>query len=318
MSFIGCIIRNTNRRKTLAVSLLIAVSCEGQALAAGFGRHNNKKPTATATVNTPSLGAQPLSVTDIRALMLDVSAHQRQLEKVRENYTYKSDSITQDVDSDGKVKKTASEQTEVFYVNTHRIERTVKKDGKPLSAHEQQKEQERITKLLEKAQKVPPGQSVEGPNVGVSIQQLLEIMEVSNPRREIFRGRPTVIFDFAGRHDAKTHGFAEDASKRIAGTLWVDERDKQVARMEAHFIDNFHVGGGLLANVAKGSNFKFDQAPVNGEIWLPIGAEGHIEARVLLLKGYRENITERDYDYEQFSVEAGPAKVADAGATPKQ
>lgn len=261
------------------------------------------------------LGQKPAEGTaapipDIRQLMTEVMDHQKQLEKVRENYTYHSSMTTQTIDSSGKVTKTESEDSEVFYVNTHRIERTVKKDGKPLNDHEQQKEQERVTKLVEKAQKVPPGQPLEGPNTTVSITHLLDIMEVSNPRRENFRGRSTIIFDFAGRHNAKTHGLAEDASKKLAGTLWVDERDRQVARMEAHFTDNFHVGGGLLANVQKGSSFYFDQAQVNGEIWFPTAAEGHIEARVLLLKGIRQHFVEHDSDYQRFTVETQTSKTA--------
>jgi hypothetical protein len=264
------------------------------------------------------------AIPDIRALIVEVMDHQKQLEKVRENYTYRTSMTTQDIDSNGQVKKTETEDSEVFFVNSHHIERTVKKDGKPLDDHDQQKEQERVNKLVEKAMKTPPGEPLEGPNTNVSITHMLEIMEVSNPRRESFRGRPTIIFDFAGRRDAKTHGFAEDASKKIAGTLWVDERDHQVARMEAHFTDNFHVGGGLVANVQKGSSFYFDQAPVNGEIWFPTNAEGHVEARVLLVKGYREHFTERDYDYERFSVdtEAGKAATVVSGskgkADPKQ
>ena len=266
-----------------------------------------KVVTATGPKAEAGNSATPTALPDIRTLMLEVSAHQKQVEKIRENYTYRSTATIEDIDSDGHVKKTESDENEVFFVNTHRIERTVKKDGKPLNEHDQQKEQERVMKLVDKAQKVPPGTSVEGPNVGVSIAELLEIMQVSNPRRVNFRGRSTIVFDFAGRHDAKTHGMAEDASKKIAGTLWVDERDDQVARMEAHFTDNFHVGGGLLANVAKGSSFYFDQAPVNGEIWFPTGAEGHIEARVLLLKGVRQHIVEHDFDYQRFSVDAQPA-----------
>jgi hypothetical protein len=269
-----------------------------------------KSQSASQSASRPSQASQVgTAIPDIRALIVEVMDHQKQLEKVRENYTYRTSIITQDIDSNGQVKKTETEDSEVFFVNSHHIERTTKKDGKPLDEHDQKKEQERVLKLVEKAQKTPPGEPLEGPNTNVSISHLLEIMEVSNPRRESFRGRPTIIFDFAGRRDAKTHGFAEDASKKIAGTLWVDERDREVARMEAHFTDNFHVGGGLVANVQKGSSFYFDQAPVNGEIWFPTNAEGHVTARVLLLKGYREHFTERDYDYERFSVNTEAGKT---------
>jgi len=248
-------------------------------------------------------------VPDIRKLMLEVVAHQKQLEKIRENYTYRSSFTDDQIDSDGRVQKTETEEREVLFVNTHRIERTVKKNGKPLNDHDQQKEQERVNKLVEKAEKTPPGEPIDGQQ-SISIMHLLDIMEASNPRREIFRGRSTILFDFAGRHDVHTHGLAEDASKKLAGTLWIDEKDRQVAHMEARFTDNFHVGGGLLANVQKGSSFYFDQAPVNGEIWFPTGAEGRVQARVLLLKGIREHFVEKDSDYQRFSVETETSKTA--------
>ncbi len=271
--------------------------------------------TAAQALKAPEASAGPIP--SVRELMLDVAAHQKLLEKVRENYTFHSSTVIQDLDSNGNVTKTESEDSEVFYVNTHRIERTVKKDGKPLNDHDQQKEQERVTKLVEKAQTVAPGEPLEGPKTTVSILKLLEIMDVSNPRRIVFRGRSTIVFDFAGKHDAKTHGLAEDASKKIAGTLWVDERDRQVARMEAHFVDNFHVAGGLLANVQKGSSFYFDQAPVNGEIWFPTAGEGNIQARVLLVKGVRQHVTERDSNYEKFTVDAETSKTATVATDPK-
>ena len=107
-----------------------------------------------------SAGSRPIP--DIRTLMTGVMDHQKQLEKVRENYTYRTSIVTEDIDSNGKVTKTESEDTEVFYVNTHRIERTVKKDGKPLNDHDAQKEQERIVKLVEKAQKVLSGTAIRG------------------------------------------------------------------------------------------------------------------------------------------------------------
>src|SRR5271157_1262270 len=255
----------------------------------------------------PAQAQQPASpaLPDIRQLMREVQEHQKQLEKVRENYTYSSLQTTQDLDSNGKVTQTKSEEGEDFFVNGHVIERTVKKNGRPLSDHDQQKETERVTKLVEKAEKTPPGQPLEGQTISVS--RVLEIMDVRNPRRESFRGRPAIVFDFVGRKDAKTHGLAEDASKKLQGTMWIDEADRQIAHLEVVFDDNFHVGGGLVANVQKGSNFHVDQAPVNGEVWLPTGGEGTLQARVLLVKNYRQHFTERDYDYKRFRVETEQA-----------
>jgi hypothetical protein len=245
---------------------------------------------------------------DPRQLMRDVVAHQKQLEKVRENYTYSSQITVQDLDSNGRVTKTESSENENFFVNGHAISRLVKKDGRPLSDHDQQKETERVTKQVQKAEKTPPDQSLEGQSV--SISRILEIMDVSAPRREMFRNRPTIMFDFVGRKDAKTHGLAEDASKKLKGTMWIDEADREVAHIEVMFDDNFHVAGGLLANIQKGSSFRFDQAPVDSGLWLPTGGEGNVQARIVLVKNMRQHFTERSYDYKRFSVETQQNKDA--------
>jgi hypothetical protein len=264
-------------------------------------------PSLLATLAT----AQPsAALPDIPKLMIEVRDHQKQLDKVRENYTYTSLQTTQDINGKGQVKKTETVEFEEFYVNGHHIERKVKKDGQPLSDRDQQKETARVTKLVEKAEKTPSDQALEGQTI--SLSRILEIMEVRNPRRESYQGRSTIVFDFVGRKNAKTHGLAEDASKKIQGTVWVDEADRVVAHLEALFNDNFRVAGGLLATIEKGSSLRFDQAPVNGEIWLPTGGEGNTQARILLAKGIRRHFTESDYDYKRFRVETQQGKSAKA------
>jgi len=268
----------------------------------------------------PPLHAQQQPATpplpEMHQLMREVMDHQKQLDKVRETYTYSSLQTTQDIDGNGQVKKTESEEGEDFFVNGHVIERTVKKNGQPLNEHDQQKETQRVTKEVEKAEKTPPGQPLQGPSVSVS--RVLEVMDLHNERRESYRGRPTIVFDFVGRKDVKTHGLAEDASKKLQGTIWVDEADREVAHLEVRFDDDFKVAGGLFATIAKGSNFRFDQALVNGETWLPTGGEGTVQARVLLLKNYRQHFTERDYDYKRFRVETEQLKDAKVVPQKKQ
>jgi hypothetical protein len=245
---------------------------------------------------------------NIRELMHQVQEHQKQLDKIRENYTYTSYQVVEDIDANAQVKKTESSEYEDFFVNGHVIERKIKSKDQPLNAHDQQKETERVTKLVEKAENTPRDKPLEGPTISVS--RLLDIMDVRNERRELYRGDPTIVFDFVGRKDAKTHGMAEDASKKLEGTIWINEADRQVAHIEVRFNDNFRMIGGILATVQKGSHFSFDQARVNGEIWLPTGAEGTVQARLLLFKNLRQHFRERVYDYQRFKVETQVPKDA--------
>ncbi|MFZ0304883.1 MAG: hypothetical protein WAL75_19475 [Terracidiphilus sp.] len=255
---------------------------------------------AQAAANSP--------VPNIPDLMRKVEDHQKQLERVRENYTFTSAQSVEDIDSGGHVTKTETEEDDDFFVNGHLIERAVKKNGKPLAGHDEEKETERVTKLVGKAEKTTPDQPLEGQTIGVS--RLLDIMDVRNPRREMYRGRSTIVFDFIGRKNAKTHGLAEDASKKLQGTVWIDEAGLQVAHLEVSFNDKFRVGGGLLATVDKGTNFRFDQASVEDGLWLPTGVEATVLGRVLMLKSLRQHITERDYDFKVFRVETQQSKDA--------
>jgi hypothetical protein len=248
-------------------------------------------------------------IPDIPALLLQVQAHQRELDKVRENYTFREVQQTDDLDSSGHVKKTETEEHEIFFVNSHHIERLVKKNGKDLTPDEEKKETERVTKDVEKATKLQPGKSMEGDEI--SITRILAIMKLSNPRRVSLNGRDTIAFDFIGDPHAQTHGLAEDASKKMAGTVWMDEKDREVAKLTVHFDENFHVGGGLVANIQAGSSFQFEQAKINNELWLPTGGEAHLQARVLLVKGFRQNVRFHDSDFERFHTDA----TQQAGAT---
>jgi hypothetical protein len=271
----------------------------------------------------PNPAQQPSNQTlpEIHQLMREVHEHEKQFDKVRENYTYTSLQTTQNIDANGQVKKTETVENENFFVNGHLIARAVKKNGRPLDIDEQQKETERVAKLVEKAKTTPPDQPLEAHAINISrvpeiISRVLEIMDVRNPRRETWRGRPTVIFDFAGRKDAKTLGLAEDVSRKLQGTLWIDEADRLVVHMEVGFNDDFRIAGGLFASIEKGSNLRFDQALVNAELWLPTGAEANLQGRLLMIKSYRQHLTERDYDFKRLRVEAQQLK--DVKALPER
>lgn len=238
---------------------------------------------------------------DVPTLMKQVEEHQHKLDQIRENYTYRQTVVTHELDKNGNIKKNESEENDIFFVNSHEIQRKVKKNGKDLSTDDQKKEQARIEKEVEKASKTPPGQSLDKHEV--SVGRMLQIMKVSNPRREQMDNRSVIVFDFVGDPHAKTHGMAEDASKKIAGTIWVDENDREVRRLTAHFDDNFHIGFGLFS-VGKGSTFAFDQKLVNNELWLPTDAQAHIVAHAIGIIGWRGDVAVTNNNYQKFHADA--------------
>ena len=88
----------------------------------------------------------------------------------------------------------------------------------------------------------------------------------------------------------------------MAGTVWVDEQDKALSRMEGHFANNFKMGGGLLVNVSKGTSFEADASLVNGEVWLPSTFAGQGSARLLLFFNMKGRAFGRNSNYRKFKA----------------
>jgi hypothetical protein len=115
-------------------------------------------------------------------------------------------------------------------------------------------------------------------------------------------GRSTIAVDYAGDPKAKTRNRLEEVIHDIAGTVWIDEDDRAIAKLEGHFFNTFKIGAGLLVNIQKGTSFSLEQRKVNGEVWLPVEANGHGTARMLLFFHFNGNFQEVDSGYRKFKV----------------
>ncbi|MHB1699017.1 MAG: hypothetical protein ACYCSN_02600 [Acidobacteriaceae bacterium] len=261
----------------------------------------------------PSLAAQYAPIPDVETLMRQVEANQKHMDEIRKDYRYRALETDQDLNKDGSVKKTETEESEIFYVNGHTIERVVKRDGKDLNPKEQQKEQERVDKAVAQAKAAKPDTTTDSRgNTILSVSRLLQLGTVTAPRRMFLKGRSTLVFDFVGDRRAKSSNMSEGVMKDLTGTVWIDEADRQVIRMEAHFEQNFHIAGGMLVNIEKGTNFIFEQALVNNEVWLPTSIDGRGKARVLLLKSFNGHFHTAYSDYHKYTADV---KIL-PGATP--
>lgn len=240
-------------------------------------------------------------IPDAAALMKDVQAHQQKMDEIRENYTFHRIRQVDELDGKGVVKKSTVVEREVFYVNGRQIARLVKKDGNPVSPDEDKNERSRVRKLTVEYSKKPPSFGRGG---GVNlIQMVLAVSEVSNPRRTEMKGRPTLVFDFKGDPKAEAHGMQANASKKLEGTVWVDEADRQVARLEVEFYDNFRIGGGLLGSIQKGTVIKIEQSPIGEGLWMQTANDQHMNLRVIV-KGIHENTQVKNFDFKRFNADA--------------
>ena len=267
---------------------------------------------------------------DLKALFKEIDDNQKAIDKIKENYAGTETEEETEFDSNGKVKKKEMRESTFFYLDGDEISTLVKKDGKSLSDEEQKKENEKTQKEIEKHEKrkakkeakeekaKEEGKTEEKDKDDPDIEVFLRACQFVNPRRERFRGQDVLVFDFEPNPEFKPHKMSEKVVQKLAGVVWVDEKAHDVARLEAYFVGDFKIAGGMLANLQKGTSFVFEQAFVNNEVWLPTYVEGHIGVRVLLVKGIKINFVTRYSDYEKFNVETlstiAKPKGADAAA----
>lgn len=225
---------------------------------------------------------------DIPTLMRQVEINQRVAETVEKDYLYREDSTLNERNKSGSIKKSEERAFEIFYTDGVRVARLSRKDNKDLTPDELAKENARIDKEVAKAKERRAKADAAGKQANsdgrdeITVSRILELGTFSNPRRIFVAGRPTIVVDYAGNPDAKTHNPAEGMIKLITGIVCIDEQDKFVQHAEGHFTDNFKFGGGLVADVSKGTAFAATNTKVNDEVWLPAHAEAHGHIRYLL------------------------------------
>lgn len=250
---------------------------------------------------------------DLQQLFKEIDANQKAIDKIKENYAGTRNEEETEYDKTGKVTKKELSEYTFFYLNGEEVSTLVKKDGKPLGDEEQKKENEKTQKRIEELQKEnkkkeereqkAKEEGKEEKNDDPGIEVFLRVCQFVNPRRERFRGQDVLVFDFEPNPEYKPKNIEERVVKELAGVIWVDEKAHDVARLEAYFVGDVHIGGGLLANLQKGTSFVLEQAYLNNEVWLPTYEEAHVGVRVLLVKGFKVNSITRYSDYQRFNVE---------------
>ena len=259
---------------------------------------------------------------DIPALLKSLQANEDRIEQILENYSYTQKITSREIGKDGVLRETETETNQLSFYKGRRITRKIEKNGKPLSPEEQADEDKNVQKRVAEIEKEiakKEAETVKQNSDGtpdsedrrISIAEVLRASRLLNPRRERFRGRDVVVFDFEPNSDfdfKNAKSFLKFFGK-TAGVMWIDAEDKQVVRLEAVLSDNYKIGGGLVANLKKGASFALEQERVNDEIWLPSSADINLLVKVLLVKGINVNEVIKSYNYQKFSTEVKDSKV---------
>lgn len=232
------------------------------------------------------------------------------------DYTWIAHRTERHLDSRGNLKSADASawETVILYGEPHR--RMLEHNGKPLSADEQRKEQEKLDKSVAKLGRETPEQR----------QHRLSNYEKQRQKEREFLSEVPELYDLLLEGDAKVDGhdvWVIQATPRagyqpkhrdarpllkIKGRLWIDKAEYQWVRLEAETTDTISYGV-FLARLNPAAKLVFEQTRVNDEIWLPKREYVRGSGRLGLLKkiAMEEELTWSDF--RKFRVESKVVSV---------
>jgi len=271
------------------------------------------------------------SEVDVAILLREVARNQTIVDERVRQYSFKQKQTERTLNSRGEVTKETVRIYEVFPLpGRHPAFKLLSENGVPLSDERRAREEKRVTEELEEAERdrekdkrkrdarenkraqraansdaKTQGDDEEDARQFTGI--LLRACELVAPRRERFRDRDAVVFDFRPRAGFRPANRVESLVGKLGGIVWIDPVDKQVMRFEARLTEGFKIGGGLFASVRPGTGLVVEQIRLPDGVWLPRLAQFNASVRILLLGGGDYNVTQEWSDYRRFNVEAGDA-----------
>ena len=285
------------------------------ALLAGAALHAQQPPADHQAQPSSPDGQQPAAATtaaeplpDINALMHEVETNQRKVDAAARDYTYHVHSENTDMDKGGDPKKTTVIDAESLTIDGVRINRTVARNGKPLTPEETSKENDRIDKEVAKAKEHEAELASKGKATDsqgdqeLTLSRILELGSFSNIRPGVYAGRPVWLIDYTGDPNAKTHNEIENAFHDLTGTVWIDQADHVLVAGHGVFAKDFKIGFGLLLDLHKGTQFDFRFTRI-GDTWLRSTIDGTGSARYFLFGGFNGHLHIETSNYKRFHTD---------------
>lgn len=208
-------------------------------------------------------------------------ANWRKSELALENYSCTVQEEDDELNSNGTVKHRRTSEVEQFYVSGVEIDRTLSRNGVPLTGSAARREQERVDKEVKKytdAKQVQKEEAAEEKQVSL----FLQAVRFDNGKRETRDGRSIIMYDLSGDPQFHPTNIEGRFAQALTGQIWLDEDTGTPVEMQVHTDRDVKVGAGLLANVHKGFRFHFVQQHEPDGAWILKSLDGTGDARAAL------------------------------------
>ena len=227
------------------------------------------------------------------------------------DYTWVGRSDGRHFDSHDRVTSERKEAWESLILDGQPFRRMLERDGKPLPADEQRKEQAKFDKATAKLQSESAEEKQRHAAEYQKVRKrerefLLEIPEAFDLRlegSETFDGQDVWVISGTPRSSYRPKSRDGAALLKIRGRIWIEKAGYQWVKVEAQTTATISFGL-FLARLNPGAKLEFEQTRVNDEVWLPKREYVRGSGRIGLVKRIAEDEEVTWNEYKKFRVES--------------
>jgi hypothetical protein len=217
-----------------------------------------------------------------------------QLAERRNAISYQRTSRVEYLKDDGSVKKNVLRVYKVFPENGQSVTKLVSVNGRPAK----EKEEKQRSAARETGEK----------SRGLDISDdLLSRFEFSFLREEKFVGRPAWVLAFKPKAGAPNDEFFDKFINAMAGSLWIDQEDYQLAKADVHLSKRIAFFGGLAGAIDK-LDLTLIQRRLEPALWLGEAIQIDFTGRKLFTS-MRFRAFENCSDFKATSAEQAKADL---------
>ena len=246
---------------------------------------------------------------DVNEIVNRVAANWRRDIDAERDYTYQARRVTQLFNKKGEVASTQIRTYEVLIVFGRYYRKWIARDDVPLSAKEQNKEDEKLDKFFDKQQKMSDkNRAKELENTQKFKRELADelprVLKWEIVGDEILDDQPVWVLQATPNKAYKPESDRLKVLSKLSGKIWVSKADYKWIKFETELAEDFNVGW-FLAKIDKGTRIVSEQTRINDEVWLPKRYlfEGRIRALFMPIRGRTETT------YSQYKKFTSDVKI---------
>jgi hypothetical protein len=228
-----------------------------------------------------------------------IAATERSWE-AREHYEYTEHDEDRRLEPDGRVRSQDVDDSIIMLVDETPFEQLVKRNGRPPSADEQRKQDEKLANLKRETRQERVARLRQQQETRSLIRELPEGFDFQLIGEEVLNRRPAYVLRATPRAGYRAHGKYGKLMSKVEGKLWVDKQDFGWVKVEGDVTQPFSIGL-FLARVLRGTHITMEQSSFDDGIWLPKRIELRASARILFVRSYDINriLTYSNYQLHQ-------------------